>query len=218
MFLPKLYNGKNKTFWMFTYEVTRKRQGVSSTALVPSLSERTGDFSGTGAVIVDPLTKTPFPNNVIPASRINPIGAALVKLYPAPNSADPARNYFGTPKGLSDNKVPSARVDHQLGAKDNLWGRFTMNAPLDEGVGSALSAAFPGFDQVQSDNNLQFAFGNVHIFSPAVINEANVGYVRFRRERHSTDSYKRNWIQELGIKGYTPNPLTWGAPSMTPTG
>ena len=61
---------------------------------------------------------------VIPA-----IGAALVKLYPAPNSADPARNYFGTPKGLSDNKVPSARVDHQLGAKDNLWGRFTMNAP-----------------------------------------------------------------------------------------
>ena len=123
--IPKLYNGRNKTFWMFSYEVTRRRQAISSTALVPSLKERAGDFSdalGSGVVIVDPVTKVPFAGNVIPQSRINPIGAALAKLYPVPNSADPARNYFGTPKGLSDNNVPSARVDHQLSAKDTLWG------------------------------------------------------------------------------------------------
>src|SRR6266852_1776344 len=169
VFIPKLYNGKGKTFWMFSYEVTRKRQGVSSTVLVPSLAERAGDFSqvnSPGLQIVDPLSKTPFPNNIIPQSRINPIGAALAKLYPVPNSADPARNYFGTPKGLSDNNVPATRIDHQLSSKDTLWGRFTMNAPLDVGVGSALTAAFPGFDQVQDDNNLQFAFGNTHTFSP----------------------------------------------------
>ena len=221
VWFPKLYNGRNKTFWMFSYEVTRRRQAVSSTALVPSLAERAGDFSqvqSPGLQIVDALSKTPFPNNVIPTSRINPIGASLAKLYPVPNSSDPARNYFGTPKGLSDNNVPSARIDHQLGSKDSLWGRFTMNAPLDVGVGSALSAAFPGFDQVQDDNNLQFAFGNVHTFSPTIVNEANVGYVRFRRERHSLDAGKRNWIQELGIKGYATDPLTWAAPSMTPAG
>jgi hypothetical protein len=220
VFIPKLYNGKNRTFWMFAYEATRRRQAVSSTALVPSLKERAGDFSDVAgqAIIVDPFTKVPFPNNIIPASRINPIGASLAKLYPAPNSSDPARNYFGTPKGISDNNVPVVRIDHQLTSRDSLWGRFTMNAPLDQGVGQALSAAFPGFDQVQSDNNLQFAVGDVHTFSPTIINEANLGYVRFWRERHSTDAFQRNWIQELGIKGFSPDPLTWAAPSMTPSG
>ena len=124
VFLPKLYDGRRKTFWMFTYEVTRRRQAVSSTVLVPSLAERAGDFSqvnSPGLQIVDPLSKTPFPNNIIPQGRINPIGAALAKLYPVPNSADPARNYFGTPEGLSDNNVPSTRVDHQLSSKDTLW-------------------------------------------------------------------------------------------------
>ncbi len=220
VFLPKIYNGKNKTFWMFSYEFTRKRQAVSSTALVPSLKERAGDFSDvtSQAVIVDAFTKVPFPGNIIPQSKINSVGASLAKLYPVPNSTDPARNYYGSPSGLSDNNVPAVRIDHQLSAKDTLWGRFTMNAPLDIGVGSALSAAFPGFDQLQTDNNLQFAVGNVHTFSPTVINEANVGYVRFRRERHSTDAFVRDWIKELGIKGYTINPICWAAPSMTPTG
>ena len=46
----------------------------------------------------------------------------------------------------------------------------------------------------------------------------NIGFVRFRRERHSLDAFKRNWIQELGIKGLSPIPFTWAAPSMTPTG
>ena len=219
--IPKIYNGKNKTFWMFSYEVTRQRQSINSTALVPSLAERAGDFSSVqspGLAIVDPFTKVPFPNNIIPASRINPIGKALSNLYPVPNSADPARNYIGTPKGRNDNNVPAVRIDHQLSTKDSLWGRFTVNSPFSQGVGQALSAAFPGFDQQQDDTNLQAAVGNVHTFSPTIINEANVGYVRFRRNRNSTDAFKRNWIQELGIKGIATQPLTWAAPSMTPSG
>ena len=46
----------------------------------------------------------------------------------------------------------------------------------------------------------------------------NVGFVRFRRERRSVDAFTRDWIQELGIKGISPDPLTWAAPSMTPAG
>jgi hypothetical protein len=194
---------------------------VSSTQIVPTLKERAGDFSDVtvaGFQIVDPFAKTPFPNNIIPQSRVNPIGAALAKLYPLPNSSDPNRNYFGTPKGVSNNNVPSARIDHRLTSKDSLWGRFTVNAPFDQGVGQALSASFPGFDQVQEDHNIQAALGDVHIFTPTIINEANIGYVRFRRERHSTDAFRRNWIEELGIKGVPTQPLTWAAPSMTPSG
>ena len=65
------------------------------------------------ATIVDPFTKIPFPGNVIPADRINPVGAALANLYPAPNNADPSRNYIGHPQGVSDNNVLAARIDYQ---------------------------------------------------------------------------------------------------------
>ena len=80
---------------------------------MPTLKERAGDFSGVPATIVDPFTKIPFPGNVIPANRINPVGAALAGLYPAPNNADPSRNYIGHPNGVSDNDVLGARVDYQ---------------------------------------------------------------------------------------------------------
>jgi outer membrane receptor protein involved in Fe transport len=216
--LPKLYNGKNKLFWMFAYEGTRRRQAVTSTTLVPTLKERAGDFSGLPVTIVDPFTKIPFPENKIPANRINPVGAALANLYPVPNSTDPSRNFIGHPRGVSDNDALAARFDYQFGARDAIWGRWTRNAPFDRGVGQALSPAFPGFDQEQSDNNLQLVLGDIHTFSPTIFNELNVGFVRFQRERHSLDAFKRNWIEELRIKGLAPIPFTWAAPSMTPTG
>jgi len=218
VFLPKLYNGKNRLFWMFAYEGTRRRQAVTSTTLVPTLKERAGDFSGLPVTIVDPITKIPFPGNVIPANKINPVGAALANLYPIPNNTDPSRNYIGHPHGVSDNDAAAARIDYQLGRRDAIWGRFTKNAPYDRGVGQALSPAFPGFDQEQTDENLQFAIGDVHTFSPTIVNEFNLGFVRFRRERHSVDAFERNWIEELGIKGLSPIPFTWAAPSMTPAG
>jgi hypothetical protein len=218
VFLPGLYNGKDRLFWMFSYEGTRRQQAVTTTTLVPTLKERAGDFSGAPAVIVDPFTKIPFPGNVIPADRINRVGAELANLYPAPNNPDPARNYIGHPNGVSNNNVLATRLDYRAGSQDAIWGRFTRNAPFDRGVGQALSPAFPGFDQEQSDNNLQLAVGNAHSFTPTTINEVNIGFVQFRRERRSVDAFTRNWIQELGIKGISPDPLTWSAPSMTPSG
>src|SRR4029078_12590303 len=115
--VPGLYNGTNKLFWIFSYEGTRRRQSVTPTTLVPTLKERAGDFSGLAATIVDPFTKIPFPGNVIPPSRINLMGAALVAPYPAPNNADPSRNYIGHPNGVSDNDALAGRIDYQAGSR-----------------------------------------------------------------------------------------------------
>ena len=112
----------------------------------------------------------------------------------------------------------AARIDYQAGRRDTIWGRFTRTAPFDRGVGQTLSPAFPGFDQEQDDRNLQLAFGDAHSFTQTMFNQVNIGFTQFRRERHSVDAFTRNWIQELGIKGISPDPLTWAAPSMTPGG
>src|SRR4029450_10030499 len=96
--------------------------------------------------------------------------------------------------------------------------RRTLNSPYDRSPGQAFTQSFPGFDSIQDDLNLQTSLGLTHTFSPTVLNETLVGYVRFSRDRVSQDAGQRNWVQELGIQGFSPDELTWGAPSVTPTG
>ena len=104
--IPKIYNGKNKTFFWFAGEAYRQNQTSSQVEALPTAAEVAGDFSqamykqSNGTVvqqtIYDPLTtvfgsggiwtRTPFPNNMIPASMISPIGARLASYFPAPTS------------------------------------------------------------------------------------------------------------------------------------
>jgi len=221
VWLPKLYNGRNKTFFLYNDEWTRQRNAISSTALVPTSQERTGDFSfvrEAGFVVVDPFTKVPFANNIIPQNRLNKVGLALANLYPAPNSSDPARNYVGNPSRHLDNEIPTGRIDHQLTSRDSLFGRVTLNSPADRSPGQALTQSFPGYDAIQDDLNIQSSIGWTRILSASVVNEALIGYVRFRRDRTTQDSGRRNWAEELGIRGFAPEPIAWGAPSLIPTG
>ena len=93
--LPKIYNGKNKTFFFVAQEAYREHQPYSVQYAVPTAAERTGDFSKAGLSVFDPFStrtcqaadncpsgvtavRTPFPGNVIPASQINPVGAAML--------------------------------------------------------------------------------------------------------------------------------------------
>jgi hypothetical protein len=219
--IPGLYNGKDRTFWMYSHEWTRQRNAISSTALVPTAQERSGDFSfvrQANFAVVDPFTKVPFPNNILPATRINRVGQALVNLYPQPNNADPARNYIGSPSRIFDSGIPTVRIDHQLSPKTTLFGRFTFNSPYERSPGQALTSSFPGFDAIQEDKNNQISIGVTRTFTSTIVNELLLGYVRFRRNRVSEASGQRNWVQELGIQGVPTQPLTWGAPSVTPSG
>lgn len=217
VYLPKLYNGKDKTFFMFSWEWQRQRNGTTSTALVPTAQERAGDFSATSTPIVDPFTKIPFPGNRIPESRINPVGRGLLNLYPEANNPDPARNYVNAPLRKFDFTLPSFRVDHRLTAKDNIFWRTTVNQPDDIGPGQALTQAFK-YDAVQSERHVQHTLGDTHIFSPSIVNEFNVGFVRMNRIRNSADSFERDWVKELGIQGIPTQPLTFGAPAVTISG
>ena len=85
-----------------------------------------------------------------------------------------------------------------------------MNAPFDRGVGQALSPAFPGFDQEQSDNNLQFASETFTASVRRSSMKSNIGFVRFRRERRSPDAFKRNWIRGVGHQGTRADPIHLG--------
>jgi outer membrane receptor protein involved in Fe transport len=123
---------RGRTFYMATFEGLRERVPFPQTASVPTEAERRGDFSQsytdqrTPLVIYDPLTttcnaagqctRTPFPNNVIPANRINPIALKLLSLYPLPTLSGQRLNNFVNPvnKARYDYDSELARIDHNF--------------------------------------------------------------------------------------------------------
>ena len=134
---------KNKTFFFFNYEGGRRRTGVTVTRNVPQPAEVNGDFSArTDTQVLDPVTRTgstaatPFPGNIIPQNRMDPIGKAFAAFYPAPNVAgnNPARAPSNNFRANGSDKLTqdfyTTRIDHQLGQKDRLFGRFSwVTAP-----------------------------------------------------------------------------------------
>ncbi|HWQ55449.1 MAG TPA: TonB-dependent receptor [Bryobacteraceae bacterium] len=148
VYIPKVYNGKNRTFFFFNYEGSREGVPRSANYSVPTIEQRNGDFSATlvrlsngqpaPLAIYDPDTtrlvgninmRDPFPGNRIPTSRINPVAANTMKFYPQPNLAgDPitaANNWRMAYKDpVLDNGVV-ARIDHRISDRHQIFGRYT---------------------------------------------------------------------------------------------
>jgi hypothetical protein len=214
--IPKLYDGHNKTFWLASYEGSRQSSATPSTAIVPTDEERAGNFAHTGTTIVDPFTKLPYANNAIPSNLINPVGLALLKLYPTANSTNPAANYSGSPSQSLTNDVFSGRVDQTLSQNDTIFGRFTINQPFT--ISPGAGAAFTGYDQLQHDWNLQAVIGNTAVLTAHIVNETNIGFVRFTRRRGSQAANTTDYISNLGITGPVPPAYAWAAPQVSPLG
>ena len=145
--IPKVYNGKNKTFLFGNVELVRFVQGITFTGTEPTAQQLAGDFSQTrnaaGAVIqiYDPLsttaaagggfTRTAFPGNIIPANRINPASAAISKFFPAPNTAGNSitgvNNFSRTDGNDVTKNTMSIRGDHYFNERNRLFSRFSYD-------------------------------------------------------------------------------------------
>ncbi len=138
--LPKIYNGRNRTFFFFAWEALRQMQGSTSATGVPTLAMRQGDFSqtidssGRLNVIYDPwstgadFSRTPFVGNQIPTSRQSPVAKYYFGITPNPtNTNNPlvSDNFFGP--GINDRRdhTETVRIDHRLGDRDQIFGRYT---------------------------------------------------------------------------------------------
>ena len=143
VYLPKLYDGRNKTFWHYAWEANKWGVPKTFTRTVPTAAQREGDFSrllglGSRYQIYDPFStresskpgrfeRDPFPGNVIPPSLLDPLGQNLVKLYPLPNikgTKTGRNNLFIADKGIEDYYVQLVRVDHTFNDKLRMFVRF----------------------------------------------------------------------------------------------
>jgi hypothetical protein len=239
VWIPKLYNGRDRTFWFFNYEGFRQREGITSTGLYPSRAQLAGnladDSAGTGFLprssdvcqanpasrkcvdIRDPFTGLPFPGNIIPASRIDPIVAKVLPYIPAPNVTVPVNtpnfptfNTFGAPKWRNDFDQVNLRIDHRLSDRDHLDGSFSW---ADEDFVRPALRPKGGEQFPQSDRLVTFTWNR--IFTPRILNEFRFGYNRSATFRLAETSYGPNLARdEFGIKNPPDNPIAFGVPSF----
>src|SRR5260370_19631987 len=141
IFIPKVFNGKNKLFFFFAWEDDKNSQPNTNFISVPTAAEKRGDFSqilaADGTQLYDPysgvqtgsaITRTPLPNNQIPANRINPIAARYLQFYRAPNvtaistttRSDGYDNYGTTAPATNSFNNELGRLDYNMSERSRL--------------------------------------------------------------------------------------------------
>ncbi|MBV6432225.1 MAG: hypothetical protein IANPNBLG_02361 [Bryobacteraceae bacterium] len=175
VWIPKVYNGRDRTFWMVNYEGQREKQEVASIASVIPEALRRGDFSAINTPLRDPLGGT-FAGNQIPADRMSPISQRYLQTQILPNQGGLSSNLAGVEQQINNINQVFTRGDHNIGNNDKLFARVAIfnydfpTIPID------------GFSILNSRITARNAvLSETHIFSPALINEAKLGF-------------NRNWI------------------------
>jgi len=145
VYIPKIYDGRNRTFWQYAADYLYMPYPTNGFWTVPTLQQREGDFSdllalGSQYQLYDPFSTTPapgglfqrqpLPGNIIPPDRINPISKQLLKYWPAPNAtaatADFRNNYTGPPQSYVDYDSHFLRIDQMVAPNHRLYGSYNQ--------------------------------------------------------------------------------------------
>src|SRR5262245_43612883 len=214
--LPKIYNGKDRLFFMSNFEGFKERRLRRQLFTVPSVKMRNGDFSEVSTPIFDPLNRTQrFPGNVIPRDRFNPLSVKLLEFYPAPN-LNPGLAPFNndaTRNRRADKDQFIQRIDFVESAKSNWFGRYSWGSE---------SEVNPIFYQNSSriwTTVHQAMFSNTRVLSTAMVNELRVGYNQFYNVKAGEFAYTHDYMSELKIPGLPSlPPVGWGTPEVQISG
>jgi hypothetical protein len=215
VYLPKLYNGKNKTFWMYAWEANKWIVPGNFTGTVPTAAERQGDFSqllklGASYQLYDPATtapagngrfsRQPFAGNLIPKDRLDPAAAAIVNLYPLPNrtgNSQGQNNFFnGNLRALEDYYAHVARVDHAFSENWRLFGRVHYDW-WEEDKNNYFDNRIDGI--ILNRINRGIALDNVFVLNPSLLLNVRYGITNQEfPERRVTSGF------DLASLGFSP--------------
>lgn len=208
LFIPKAYNGRNRTFWFVEGDTDgNSATRVNLNATVPAGVWRSGDFSGLGIQIRNPLTGAVYADGKIPASAINPVSRKVQeRFYPLPNYGDAntfaARNYrdsFTAPSG--SNTRAMMRLDHRLSERDSLYASYA----LYQGKGAFWQSQLPtvGYNRTFRRQKV-FNLNYTRTFSPSLLNEARFGY-SYNNNPQNPPINGLELVRDLGLQGLAPD-------------
>ncbi|MCC6863025.1 MAG: TonB-dependent receptor [Bryobacterales bacterium] len=228
VYLPKLYNGKDKTFFMFGWSRHHEKYNQQLFADVPTADMFQGDFSfnGLGYPVYDPTStrqdakgtwiRDPFPGNRIPPSRFDPVASKFLTYKPwnPPNNmgnagyidrAGPHANFGADQFFRSYYSRWDTKIDHVFSEKNRLFGRYSQVRARNQSsyqVGLNWKFLDSGMTVAPFDQE-NIVISDTHMFSPSLINELRVGVNR-RKDSYSPAGMDAGWAQTLGIPGVGP--------------
>src|SRR5579872_818844 len=210
VFIPKIYNGRNRLFFMANDEWLVQRQNFQQAYSVPTPAMFNGDFSQLGTTIYDPTNKAPFAGNILPPSSISPYSKALLKYYNPSTLPGLTNNYVQSNAAPLNRDGFVLRMDFVESAKSQWSGRYSWG---DENQSNQTI-------NVSGSNLLinyeQYMGSNTRILSANLLNEARFGYSRFYNALGATSQGTVNVVDQLKLPNLPPGPpVTWGIPSVT---
>jgi hypothetical protein len=223
--LPKVYSGRNKTFFFFNYEGWQNRRYQSNILSVPTAAMRAGDFAdlrdatGKQIQIYDPNTtvanpsgsgfvRTPFAGNVIPTNRLDPVSVKMLQFYPLPNRTPSnaftnASNWIGQVNEVRHMNQYTVKADHRISDKNTISGRFMYYKHFND---NGFAGALPDPNvRERLDNYLNYntTINDTHSFTPSLLNEARVSVAR-QAFPFQAYSFNQGWIGKLGLPASVP--------------
>ncbi|MBV9305547.1 MAG: hypothetical protein JOZ45_05395, partial [Acidobacteriaceae bacterium] len=224
VWIPKVFNGRDKLFFFFNYEGLRERKALTSVLNMPPAQNRSGNFSDApNVVIFDPATRVigpngtvtaqmPFPNNVIPANRVSPTSTAVLqKWFPLPNQGNLAgytSNFISNEGRRNDNDQLTARGDYTMNSSSNFHGRFSRTN--DSGY---LPLTTPGLGYNNNVIAWQGLIGHTLVLGGSKVNEFRFAVARLNAANQQPSANKDNYVGQLGIGGIdTSISEYWGVP------
>ncbi len=226
--LPKLYDGRNHTFFMYNWEDVRDSIPYPQTYTVPTAAERGGNFaglvnaSGQPVTIYDPLstvaaggtyTRTAFPGNVIPQNRIDPVSAKILTYLPLPNTVGNGLGQFNfsDPSNSRGDKydIHTFRLDHYINENNKFFvDVIRSNRHEVNGYAGYQPPASPLY--LHWRTNTAIAADVTTIFSPTLVLDSRVGFNRhdFAIQRHAAGfdptqlGFPSSFVSQLGALSF----------------
>ncbi len=210
--IPKLYNGRNRTFFFISSEFQRQRIGVVRNLTVPTTLQRDGDFSqsllnnGNLQQVFDPFTnpRIQFANNIIPKSRMDPVGVALAGFFPianrAPSNLQGANNFVSNATRALNITTTTGKVDHVFSERDRISHRFVIHDFPTYATTVFPNAAADPNANIQDRRAYSFLTEHIHQFTPSLINDLRVNF-QPRYFHFQSAGLGEGWPTQLGLRG-----------------
>jgi hypothetical protein len=225
--IPHVFDGRDKLFFMSNYEGFRLRQTSFNLYSVPTPKMFGGDFSElltpnppkrpNPIVIYDPTTGLPFPGNIIPSDRLDPISLKFLKYYNSangPGQGDILINDFAQNNSNPQNRDGFVlRLDYNESSKSQWMGRYNWGDEnqVAQSINLAGSKVLTNYEQ--------YTGSNTRTFTPQLVNEARFGYSRFYNSLGTLSANRLDVVSDIGIPGQNSGtPVTWGIPSVAFSG
>uniref|UniRef100_Q01NB5 TonB-dependent receptor n=1 Tax=Solibacter usitatus (strain Ellin6076) TaxID=234267 RepID=Q01NB5_SOLUE len=218
--IPKIVNGRNRLFFMANDEWKTQRSHSQANYTLPTAAEERGDFSALSATIYDPTTggatgasKTPFPGNIIPTNRLDPISQRFLNYYAAAVLPTSTNNYPFVTSAPNNRDGFTLRMDFVESSKSQWSGRYSWG---DE---NQSSNGLGGIGAKILTNYEQYLGTNTRTLNPRLVNEARFGYTRIYNSTGTLSAGANNAVGALAIPGLNPgDSATWGIPAISLNG